>query len=446
MQLDELDCKLYEWVARAFRRAAPRIGRATRHVDIHLDGFTAPDRPCKDSPFLNALLPRKVHLAHLMCLQLHVTRPGLGAQPLLEELISCLLSESPQLRALSLRGVTCLQLADRTSSLQHMKHLELHADTFPGAECSASNSPSFNTGEYFPSLQTLYIYSSVGTVSVMQKIDISGCPQLRKLRLHSMNVRELIKRPECNLRIDLWEDDDAEHSIWLDEIASHLPACNEVFIDAEDGTFLLSAAARGVLGPLAAMQQLFISWPCTLTYWGDCDAYNTREDAEHLLANLLPANGQPFLNLRVLVVDAVSMKCAIPRGLSNLEELSIYADGYLDLSFEDPGAIASTLNIFCAYGLPLITESSDMLTMCASMARREQVLAAVSAPANLLDMDWEYPGNQCACIYMRPTLAMDASIEELFTRVRGRAKDCACSVCFNCLGRSNMLTPKVNGD
>ena len=259
MQLDKLDCKLYEWVARAFRRAAPRIGRATRHLDIRLDGFTAPDRPCKDSPFLSALLPRKVHLAHLMCLQLHVTRPSLGAQTLLEELISCLLSESPQLRALSLWGVTCLQLADKTSSLQHMKHLELHADTFPGAECSTSNSPSFNTGEYFPSLQTLYIHSNVGTVGVMQKIDISGCPQLRKLRLHSMNVRELIKRPECNLRIDLWEDDDAEHSIWLDEIASHLPACNEVFIDAEDGTFLLSAAARGVLGPLAVMQQLFIS-------------------------------------------------------------------------------------------------------------------------------------------------------------------------------------------
>ena len=147
------------------------------------------------------------------------------------------------------------------------------------------------------------------------------------------------------------------------------------------------------------------------------------------------------------MIDAVSMKCAIPRGLLNLEELSIYADGYLDLSFEDPGAIASTLNIFYAYGLPLITESSDMLAMCASMARREQILAAVSAPADLLlDMDWEYHGNQCTCIYMRPTLAMDASIEELYTRVRGRAKDCTCSVCFNCLGRSNILIPKVNGD
>ena len=438
MQLDELDCKLYGRVARAFKRAAPRIGNAARHLDIRLDGFRAPDRPCKDSPFLNALLSRKVHLAHLMCLQLHVTRPGLGGQTLLEELISCLLSESPQLQALSLRGVTCLQLADRTSGFQHMRHLELHAETLPVAECSASNSPSFNPGEYFPSLQTLFIYSSVGTVSVMQKIDISGCPQLKKLRLRSINVQELIKRPECNLQIDLWEDGNAEHSIWLDEMASHLPACNEVFIDAQDGTILLSAAARGFLGPMAAMQRLLLAWPTKYTDQGDFDEESMREDAEHLLANLLPFNGQPLVSLRVLKISAVSIVCAIPRGLSNLEELSIVADGCMDLSFEDPAAIASSLNTFYAFGLPLITESSDMLAMCGSMARRGKILAAVSAPAN---MEYEHAGS--TCIYMRPAMAMDATIQELFHVVKTRLSECNCRVCFICLERSNMLTPEV---
>ena len=308
-----------------------------------------------------------------------------------------------------------------------MKHLELHAETLPGFHVSASICPSFEPGEYFPSLQTLLIRSTIGTVSVIQKLDVSGCPQLKKLRLETMNVQELVKRPECNLRIDIREDDRAGHSIWLDEIASHLPACSEVFIDAEDGTFLSSAAARGVLGPLTAMQRLFMFWPCKFTDVGDYDWDNMREDAEHLLANILPANGQPFINLRVLAINAISMKCAIPRGLSNLEELSIYADGCLDLSFEDPGAVASSLNIFYAFGQPLMTQSTDMLTMCGSMATRGKVLAAVSAPADM-DPDLECSGS--TCIYMRPTMAMNESIEVLLHVVRGRAEACRCSMCF----------------
>ena len=159
-----------------------------------------------------------------------------------------------------------------------------------------------------------------------------------------------------------------------------------------------------------------------------------REDVQHLLANLLPANGQPFINLRVLAIDAFSMKCAIPRGLSNLEELSIYADGCLDLSFEDPGAVASTFNIFYAFGQPLITQSTDMLTMCCNMATRGKVLAALSAPADM-DPDWECSGS--TCIYMRPTMAINESIEVLHCVVRGRAEECRCSMSFSCLERSN---------
>ena len=434
MQLNELDCKPDGWPARVFERAASRIGRVTRHLEFLLEDFTAPNRPCEDNPFIDALLPRKAHLAYLKCLELCVTSPNWGGQPLLEDLLSWLLNESLQLEALSLRGVTCLQLADATPSFQHMEHLELHAETLPGFDVSASKCPSFEPGEYFPSLQTLLIRSTIGTISVMQRLDDSECPQLKKLRLDTMNVRELVKRPECNLRIDIREDDRAGHSIWLDEIASHLPACSEVSIDAEDGTFLSSAAARGVLGPLAALQRLFMFWPCKLTDVRDYDWDNMREDAEHLLANLLPANGQPFVNLRVLAVCAISMKCAIPRGLSNLEELSIYADGCLDLSFEVPGAVASTLNIFYAFGQPLITQSTDMLTMCGSMATRGKVLAAVPAPADM-DPEWECSGS--TCIYMRPVMAIDESIEVLLHVVRGRAEECRCSMCFHCLERSN---------
>ena len=271
MQLDEVNCRRDGWPARIFKRAATRIGRVTRHLTILLKDFTAPDRPCEDNPFIHALLPRKAHLAYLKCLELCVTRANWGGQPLLEDLMSWLLKESPQLEALSLMGVTCLQLADGAPSFQHVKHLELHADIFSGAGLSASNCTSLDTGDHFPSLQTLYIWSTLGMVSVMQKIDVSRCLQLKKLRLDSMNVRELVKRPECNLRIDILEDTRAEHSIWLDEIASHLPACSEVYIDAEDGRFLSSAAALGVLRPLAAMQRLFMFWPCQYTDAGEYD-------------------------------------------------------------------------------------------------------------------------------------------------------------------------------
>ena len=170
MQLNELDCKPDGWPARVFKRAASRIGRVTRHLEFLPEDFTAPNRPCEDNPFIDALLPRKAHLAYLKCLELCVTSPNWGGQPLLEDLLSWLLNESLQLEALSLRGVTCLQLADAIPSFQHMKHLELHAETLPGFDVSASKCPSFEPRENFPSLQTLLIRSTIGTISVMQRL------------------------------------------------------------------------------------------------------------------------------------------------------------------------------------------------------------------------------------------------------------------------------------
>ncbi len=125
------------------------------------------------------------------------------------------------------------------------------------------------------------------------------------------------------------------------------------------------------------------------------------------------------------------MKCCIPSGLPNLEELVLFAEGAAEVSFEDPKATLTALKAFHIYGEPLRMDKKDELQMLKVTASKGLWVSYVSA---------NRPKCTGSCMYLRPIAAPELSFEELQDRVRRLARQCRCKACFECLRRAGCLT------
>ena len=123
----------------------------------------------------------------------------------------------------------------------------------------------------------------------------------------------------------------------------------------------------------------------------------------------MPANGEPLVKLRTIIVEATTMKGVLPAKLPNLEELVINAQRGLELSFEDSLAIFSAVKTFYAFGKPATTEGLNIIKVLSSgiLARRGLTLGAAFAKETK-DLRPVWRGS--SCIYLKPCNTQDKSI------------------------------------
>ena len=351
------------------------------------------------------------HLKQLKCLEiLEHTLDGIS-KCVVQLFSDWLLWRTPGLRALNL-AVRSWEFAGGNVRFEHLQHLQL------GAGCLHSG--QLQAGMQLPLLQTLCITG--GGVHKLAKIDVADCHQLRQLALKDVIVETLHRQPSCQLDLDLGCVNIDLHALLMGPMGAHMGTAGSIHLLADAGD-RVPDSAQGLLGTLPALQTLNVSL-------FQSKPSSEAHAAQSLLMSLMPGIG-PVCNLKVIIIGGqhgVDMKCTVPAGLPHLEELVIWMNDSLKLSFEDPCMSSKALKEFCAYAGSLDIDEKDMQQMAKHFGTVGLALSAVVAPADGTEHDFtEY------CTFLKPAGAADPPLEEIFTIARQLAYACRCGACFECL-------------
>ncbi len=289
-----------------------------------------------------------------------------------------------------------------------------------------------DAGIQLPLLETLYLEGQ-GLHSVLDEVNLLQCGYFTHLVLDRVVVVHLSMGPACKLEVRLEDLCDPWEELWSSPMRPLLSRANHVNAWCEEQ---FAIDAHNMFGSLPRTEMLHLAWPQPNDpETGGFDEDAVTEGADSLLTNCMPADGQPFRSLEILRISAFNMVCTLPAKLPSLEELVILADNVLQMYFEDAVTTASALNTFHMFGLPLITDSLDMLQMAGSLVGRGLMLGAVSATRENVAFD-----QGSSCIYLKPAMAPDEPILELFFTVEKLVRSsCRCEACFRCLQRASRV-------
>ena len=391
---------------------AARIGPGTSTLSIRFWALDINARHGKEAALVQAFQGH-AHLTQLKCLEIldqTLSNRGMAVIALFSD---WLLRRVPVLRALNL-AASSWRFAGGNISFDHLQHLQIGADSLHGCQLQAA--------VQLPLLQTLCIDG--GVVEFLAKIDVTGCQQLRQLALKNVDMETIHRQPSCQLDIDVGSLDNDLHALLMSTMRPHVGAGDSIHLLIDAGE-PLPDSAQGLLGTLPSLQTLKVYWTHFTSKYGKGDPKDN--EAQPLLMSLMPSVG-PVSNLKVIVILGVDMKCAVPAGLPNLEELVIWMNNSLELSFEDPSAISKALIKFYAYAEILDVNKKDMQQISKHFGTAGLTLSAVVAPAD--GTMRKFPG---CCIFLKPASAADPLMEEVFATAYRLAQACRCGACFDCL-------------
>ena len=244
-------------------------------------------------------------------------------------LTTCLLEHSPNLEALSMRKKDIEAVA---LSFQRLKHLEIAACELPDI--------TSETARRMPLLETLFM-QALNREGVVQTVDAAAFQYLQHFALSGIRVEQVTRKPGCQFSIDLGVSGHSSQMpviTWSSEMVSHMGSAKQIGLFA----WHLSkwAMAAGV----------FERFPCLQILKVSCLGL----ESQCVLSRCMPRNGGLHWNLKTIIITGSRIACCFPAALPNLEELLIWASGWLDLTFEDGAATFGTLKAFCAFGQPLL--------------------------------------------------------------------------------------------
>ena len=381
---------------------AARTGPATTNLTLEISTCKPMPGSRYDNPLIKAFSKRQP-LKNLRCLTIRLDDSNDGGQALevFSEWLLQELQESPRLESLNLCQDSYFSIA--AINLDHLKHLELQAFRHVNVAHFAAQ---------LPVLQTLCIdgfheHTDVG------EIDLADCCHLRQLALKYTLMRRLIRRLSCQLSSYLDFSYCNFATIWNSNTKAILRSAEHIGLHCNDS--FPPQNACGIFAFLPGMQALTMSGRVMRDVF--------------LLARCMPVGGLPVGNLRVLTMHADSMRCWIPAGFPNLEELVIIARQDLLVAFDDQEATFSTLKMFYAFGEPLRTHEYDLLVRTLpSLMRRGLCMEAEEAV-----LGSKAYSSRSKCLYLKPLKAEQLSIGALHKRASQLARQCRCGACFPCL-------------
>ena len=405
-------CKISKSTLSSLDWIAARIGPGTSTLSIKFWALEVTAGHGKAAALMQAFQGH-AHLTQLKCLEIleHTLSDRSTADIAL--FLDWLLRRMPGLRALNL-AARSWRFAGGNIRFEHLQHLQIGAESLYGSELQA--------GVQLPLLQTLCING--GGVDKLAKVDVADCHQLRQLALKDVIVETLHRQPSCQLDIDSGCIGDDLHALLIGTIGAHMGAADSIHLlfDAVDP---LPDSAHGLLGTFPALQTLKVYWSHFTSEYGKGDPNDN--EAQTLLMSLMPSVG-PACNLKVIIIGGVDMRCTIPAGLPNLEELVIWMKNSLELSFEDPGVTSKALTRLYAYAEILDINERDMQLMSEHFATAGLALSAAIAAG-----DSTVRGFAGCCIFVKPASAADPLMEEVFATAHRLARACRCGACFDCL-------------
>ena len=406
-------CKIRKSTLSSLDWIAARIGPGTSTLSIKFWALEVTAGHGKEAGLVQAFQGH-AHLTQLKCLEILDQTLSDWNMADIALFSDWLLRRTPGLCALNLAAGSW-RFAGGDIGLEHLQHLQIGADSLYGSQLQA--------GMQLPLLQTLCIEGGL-FVDMLAKIDVAGCHQLRQLALKDVDVETIYRQPSCQLDIDVGTLDNDLHALLMSTMGPHVGAGDSIHL-LFDANEPLPDPAQGLLGTLPALRTLKVYWTHFTSGYGRGDPKDN--EVQPLLMSLMPSMG-PVCNLKVIVILGVDMKCAVPAGLPNLEELVIWMNNSLELSFEDPSAISKALTKFYAYAEILDVNKKDMQQISKQFGTAGLTSRAVVAPAD--GTMREFPG---CCIFLKPASAADPLMDEVFATAYRLAQACRCGACFDCL-------------
>ncbi|CAK0782051.1 hypothetical protein CVIRNUC_005539 [Coccomyxa viridis] len=418
--VEDLCCRISESTLSCLEWLAARIGPGTSTLSIRFWPLEGAARHGKEAGLMQAFQGH-AHLTQLKCLEIVEQTLSYRGSAVIALFLDWLLKRMPGLCALNL-AARSWRVGGGNISLDHLQHLQISADSLEGSQLQA--------GLQLPLLQTLCING--GGVDKLAKVDVAGCHQLKQVALKDVTVETLHRQPSCQLDIDKGCLDDDLHALLMGTMGQHMGAGDSVYFSV-DADVPLPDSAQGLLGTLPALQMLKVFFAHFSE--NDEDDFTSEygkgdpkdNEAQPLLMSLMPSVGS-VCNLKVIIVWGRDMRCTIPAGLPNLEELVIWMNNSLDLFFEDPGETSKALTRFYAYAEILVMRVNDMQQMSKHFGTAGLALSAVVAPVGGIEQ--ELKG---CCMFLKPASAADPPMEEVRATARRLVHACRCGACFDCL-------------
>ena len=387
----------------SLRWHAARMGPSTTYTSLSLDIsiYTRLHSPKGENSIIKAF--RKgvfVQDLRVLTARLH----GLCAESqALDAFLGWLLEQASGLEAMSLcRDSAFCLLGTRMGCL---KHLELQS--FRSVDLSPLSLAQM------PILETLCI-NGVDKQTTAFTVDVTACSHLRQLALKRTVVQRLVRRPSC--RLSCHTDFMCAHhqsDVWTSHMRTVLNSAEHIELYCSDGAF--SPSARGIFASLPDVKVLTMS--------------GQGLDNETLLPKCMPMDGLQVERLRILRLNADAIKCCIPAGLLNLEELFVMAKQELLLKFEDLGVTFRTLKLFYAFGNPQGSTEYDLLFRTLPiLVKRGLCIETVEG-----DTDGKHVSSNSKCLYLGPLKGEQLSMRALYKIVSWFARECKCGACFTCL-------------
>ena len=412
----------------AIRWAGMRISPVTRSLEIKTSLLYKRSDGCLPLVCaLRLLLPDKDDLSSLrsFSFDLEGESPSQADAPAIAAFQAWVLEQASHIEALR---IPCKEprYTAWAVRLKHIKHLEMDADVFAEGVSKAAKQHLF--------LETLHLHvSSEGN----GKINVLECEHLRHMVLKSRcgKIRSVLHEPKCRLgiHVDVGGYTSLKPQGWA-ALQQSVEGANEFVYSLEN--YLPYGAPpipwKDLRGHLTSVETLTLGWPVhrNVCEWKSNKGFADPE-AEHMVKCCMPVTGKPMAALKVLIIRAEGdMKCCIPSGLLNLEELVLFAEGAAEVSFEDPKLTIFALKAFYIYGEPLRMHRKDELIILNVTASRDLQVSYVSAR----------PECTGSCMYLRPITAPELPFQELHDTVRKLARQCRCKACFDCLRRARCLT------
>ena len=307
---------------------------------------------------------------------------------------------------------------------QSLRHLQLEADTFPD---------KFKPEQQLPVLQTLCIS---GYACKVHEMNLLGCRQLSRLVMKGCSAQQVLLNPACHFSAELGALSDRFERVWWAPYKPFLSAVRNLSLCCQEPYYTSTTDNKGLFASLSSLAVLKVAWPKEGKWWVG-DGYKRDKfvaGSECLLTNGLASAGPPVLNLRIIIITAISMQACIPGHLPNLEQLIILAEGRAELSFEAPEATILALNKFHAFGQPLKPDGLDIARMSIALASTGRALGAAVAQTAGKGFD-----DSGSCVYLKSTAAEVLPIQHLHDLVAGLASLCRCGCCFDCLSKAGRL-------
>ena len=312
--------------------------------------------------------------------------------------------------------------------LQNLKHLEM--DGYPFTKDIKQDARLL-----LPNLETLYLHEE--RLWPREEIDVLGCQHLKHLVVAGRHAPPILHEPDCQLgrHVSSFALRFRPERQALEALADSVPRPN-------------GCADVPPKHAVEALTLRAMHWDmCTFQIY-EISGWSAHQEEGKLLKDYVPAILQQprvgtrhaWSNLKSLVLWTRGViKCCIPRGLPNLEEVVLLAHKAASVSFEDPIAMFSVVRTFYIFGQPLTADmdSNIMRQVSDSLAKSGLLISTLSSD-NICEAETQHDGS--LCMYLRPSLEPELSYKQLYERVRLLAEQCRCRACFECSRRAGTLT------